>query len=644
MLTTKVKSFLKKCSSCLWQKQCINSESLTQAVVIPVLSFLICCIPLLLNEAPAYANENFHEVVSVKFENSNMQVFSELSNSFFHEDTISPLSNPLFLLSDGMLACQEAYGLFPCSNSLPGNLFLILAYGFLLLTAAKLISKGSEQLLEVMNPGLIGGLLLPVLGALPDAALICTSGIGGTVEEAQQEVLVGIGVLAGSTTLILSGAWAGSLVAGRCDLSGPGNTAKDLTLTRGYDLFHTGITTDEQTRWGALIMIFSVAPYICAQLPLLDQHPEEGPESALAGCILALSGMVLYCSYQVASPWLQKKKIEEARLQLLRTSALQSISSFSSNLILSSSASPHEWSELPADRILREIFTYFDRNEDGKIQQDELRGLILGLNIDSGSFEDEEQVEKWLNEFDLNTDGMLSEAEFLVGIRNWANRVTKQRRAFKFQQIRDSIALNDPKFWGSKLEEAREALKLLELELEQDEEVSSSAEGENSYIDASKLYKESAIYLVLGALLAALFSDPLIDSIQGFSNASRIPPFFVAFVVVPFASNASELFSSIIFAMKKRKRNISLTYSQIYGSVTMNNTLCLGIFLAIVYARGLTWDFSSEVTVVLLNILSVGLIGVSRTTFPLWYAAPVISLYFISLGGVALLDNLLGWH
>lgn len=39
--------------------------------------------------------------------------------------------------------------------------------------------------MQVLNPGLIGGLLLPILGALPDCAIILMSGIGGTVEEAQ---------------------------------------------------------------------------------------------------------------------------------------------------------------------------------------------------------------------------------------------------------------------------------------------------------------------------------------------------------------------------------------------------------------------------------------------------------------------------
>ncbi|KAI5054922.1 hypothetical protein GOP47_0030067 [Adiantum capillus-veneris] len=632
-----IESFQKVLRSFIWQIQCSNVEICGRLAVLSIFSsLLVCCPPLCLNEAPASAHEIFQKEATFVMDSSARNLAQDLS--------LVTKATPLFSLSDNASVCEEAYGVFPCSNSLPGNLFLMLVYGYLLLLAARFISEGSELLLEVMNPGLIGGLVLPVLGALPDAALICASGVGGTVEEAQQEVLVGVGVLAGSTTLILSVVWAGSLVAGRCDLSGPGHTAKDLTLTHGFDLFRTGITTDEQTRWGALIMIASGAPYICAQLPLLDKHPEQGPESALAGCILALSGLVLYSGYQIASPWLQKKKIEEARLQYLRTSALQGISAFSENLMVPSALSFQEQAIARSDPILQEIFASFDKNADGKIERDELRGLILGLNIDKGSFQDKEQVEIWFKEFDVNTDGMLSEAEFLVGIRNWANRVAKQRKTFKFQQIKNSMLRIAPNFWGAKLEEAKQALDLLEAELEQDDKVSSDKDEENGVLNASKIYQKSLIYLVSGAALAATFSDPLIDSIQGFSNASRIPPFFVAFVVVPLASNASELFSSIVFAMKKRKRNISLTYSQIYGSVTMNNTLCLGIFLGIVYARGLTWDFSSEVTVVLLNILLVGLIGASRVTFPLWYAIPVFSLYFLSLGGVALLDNLLGWQ
>lgn len=76
----------------------------------------------------------------------------------------------------------------PESDTVTGTSFLMAVYGYLLLQGANLISDGSELLLEVLDPGIIGGLVLPVLGALPDSAIIAMSGLGGTVAEAQEQV------------------------------------------------------------------------------------------------------------------------------------------------------------------------------------------------------------------------------------------------------------------------------------------------------------------------------------------------------------------------------------------------------------------------------------------------------------------------
>lgn len=43
----------------------------------------------------------------------------------------------------------------------------------------------------------------------------------------------------------------------------------------------------------------------------------------------------------------------------------------------------------------------------------------------------------------------------------------------------------------------------------------------------------------------------------------------------------------------------------------MNNTLCLGIFAALVAFRGLTWQYSAEVTVILLVQVIMGVIALS---------------------------------
>lgn len=68
--------------------------------------------------------------------------------------------------------CEATYGFLPCTTNALGNVFLILVYGYLMFLAATFLSNGSELLMQILGPGLIGGLLLPMLGALPDAMLI----------------------------------------------------------------------------------------------------------------------------------------------------------------------------------------------------------------------------------------------------------------------------------------------------------------------------------------------------------------------------------------------------------------------------------------------------------------------------------------
>lgn len=53
---------------------------------------------------------------------------------------------------------------------------------------------GAEMLLDLGLPAaLIGGIVLPLLGAVPDAAMIVASGVGGSRDEANKQIAVGMG-------------------------------------------------------------------------------------------------------------------------------------------------------------------------------------------------------------------------------------------------------------------------------------------------------------------------------------------------------------------------------------------------------------------------------------------------------------------
>jgi hypothetical protein len=83
---------------------------------------------------------------------------------------------------------------------------------------------------------------------------------------------------------------------------------------------------------------------------------------------------------------------------------------------------------------------------------------------------------------------------------------------------------------------------------------------------------------------------------------------------------------------------------QVYGAVTINNTVVLGVFLYVVAARGLDWVYSSEVVAICGSTLIMGAIGASQTTFKTWYGGVACALYPLSLLTVWLLDTRLGWQ
>ena len=56
------------------------------------------------------------------------------------------------------------------------------------------MTDGAELLLDLGLPaGIIGGVVLPLLGAIPDSVMIVFSGLSGDREEANTQIAVGMG-------------------------------------------------------------------------------------------------------------------------------------------------------------------------------------------------------------------------------------------------------------------------------------------------------------------------------------------------------------------------------------------------------------------------------------------------------------------
>ena len=61
---------------------------------------------------------------------------------------------------------------------------------------------GAEMMLDLGLPAsLIGGIVLPLLGAVPDSAMIIASGVGKSRDQANKEIAVGMGYVMWSTVV-----------------------------------------------------------------------------------------------------------------------------------------------------------------------------------------------------------------------------------------------------------------------------------------------------------------------------------------------------------------------------------------------------------------------------------------------------------
>ncbi|KAG8502529.1 hypothetical protein CXB51_001128 [Gossypium anomalum] len=518
-------------------------------------------------------------------------------------------------------SCEQSYGFLPCTTTVLGNMFLIIVYGYLMYLAATYLSYGSELLLEILGPGIVGGLFLPMLGALPDAMLILVSGLSGTVETAQSQVSVGMGLLAGSTVMLLTVIWGSCIIVGKCDL--PDSIAIDGTNTKGFNLKESGVSTDIWTCYAARIMAISVIPFLIVQLPQALSSTSGRHLAVLIALITSLLMLVSYCVYQVCQPWIQRRRLAFAKHKHVISGILRHLKKHALGRLLTDDGEPDT-------EIIRKLFDTIDENHDGGLSPSELRALIIGIRFEEIDLDQDDAVSKVIADFDTSRDNLVQEDEFVEGITKWINEA-KQTGGAYLESNTGTFKFIDHFHQQTKREHA-----LLGSE-EQSDEVVENVE------NPRWISIKAVLMLLIGTLIAAAFADPLVDAVDNFSEATSIPSFFISFIALPLATNSSEAVSAIIFASRKKQRTTSLTFSELYGAVTMNNVLCLSVFLALIYVRGLTWDFSSEVLVILIVCIVMGAFASFRTTFPLWTCLVAYILYPFSLGLVYVLDYIFGW-
>jgi Ca2+/Na+ antiporter len=542
---------------------------------------------------------------------------------------------------------SDIVGGFPGSVQL---LFLICVYGYILYISAKLIADGSELLSVVLDPGLVGGLLLPVMGAVPDCAIVLFSGLG---DDAQNQLKVGVGTLAGSTIMLLTLPWFACAFVGRVDviddssndesaLLSKGKKPKGLTctytstpkLTPGLSFWDTMLKTGVQppatVKGSAVIMICSALAYLIIQGPAFALSKDSISDAAKVENTWALAGLIVsslmfatfsaYCVFSANAIELQKARLIASRKEAVNRKLVSMVSLLRIEDDLDKDDSS---STAASDDILKSLFSKYDLNGNGTLDIMEVKNMLHSLSIRITS----SQIKTLMEEYG-GDDKLINESEFVGLAKSIASRQTTT-------ESRDVVVKEHGALQSGGDEEE---------ENDDDDEEEEEDEEENGNLTKFQILSQSCGTLLLGVGMCVVFSDPMVDALTEVGNRWGISPFYISFIITPIVSNASELLSSLQFAAKKTRRSIDMTYQQLLGASTMNNTLCLSVFLVLVYARKLAWEFSAEVlTILTVEIVVFAVTYTSKNSvLPLWKAAIPLMCFPLSLVMVWVLENKLG--
>lgn len=551
----------------------------------------------------------------------------------------------------------------PSEVGATGLIWLFFSYGYVLFSASNLISQGSDLLLLVPSlAGLVGGVVLPLLGAVPDGAIMLFSGMGD-IATAQETLSIGVGALAGSTIMLLTIPWGLSVYGGRVNLKASPDGELKATyntkpkLTEGLPLKEqgnmTGVVITDEIKNGSKIMILTLIPYVIIQGPASflkggDNIAQEEKNWALLGLIICLIGFVLYLKIQV-----QKSKEDEEKFHrmeviksLLKNGEVSLSGAFHGIIeafdteelenkgndgyqsvevsIIKESKRPSPAVEEYLSEVLKVPFQKYDKNKNAQLEKTEVR---LFLSDFKENLTDEE-VDELFQKYDTDGDENLSFQEFVWACYSIliAAKVIERPGGSPASAVESTFA-KTAKFVATS-EEGNE---------EEEEEMSPDIAALPAEEQEAAIKAKAFTMLAIGTSLVLLFSDPMVDVMQEIAVRVGISPFYISFILAPLASNASEVIASMYYASKKTTKSITVSFSALQGAACMNNTFCLSIFMGLIYFRGLAWQYTAETIAiigvqVILYFLTQGSVMTLKTAFV------ILSIFPLSIALVASLE------
>jgi len=433
--------------------------------------------------------------------------------------------------------------------------------------------------------------------------------------------------------------WFLALLAGRVDLDGDGKPNYKKKLSKDATYTTSGAGVDESIKdAGKLMLVTCLLPYSIVQIPswisgcgfqdcgcspdsadfekCKQNAAAEGHPYALIGLVVA---GLLFLMYLV----LQYINLEDGVVaQRKRFNTL--IKSLKSGAV-------------GVEILVSEFGVGSDDAEYGTMVKEgtffhfAMKGMFKMYNTDSrGASKGNIDVQEM--------GAMLQDLHFPTSLRTALNKASKQSGGLTFEGL-CKIVYEWAKESG--LEESVFAAK--EAEDDDEEEEEEMPDDILAEKDPSKqqqmIWLRSFQYMLGGTAVVLVFSDAMCDILSTLGERTGINSFYVAFVLAPLASNASELLAAKAYAEKKTQVTMTISLSSLLGAACMNNTFCLGIFLYQIYSNNLIWEFSAE-TLSIVFVQVIMAFFAFQSVQKAWWAFIIMSLFPLSVVLVWVLENI----
>lgn len=550
-------------------------------------------------------------------------------------------------------------------SSLSGlvQVFLLLCvYGGVLFKASELIAHGSELLLLVPSlRGIVGSVVLPILGAVPDGAIVLFSGLG---PNAQETLSVGVGALAGSTSMLLTVPWFLSILAGRVNIQNGSTTyhhrPHKLTPSGNLSLDGTGVEPMPMVRISGRIMLLTAASYLVIQAAALSTGAFFAADKTVAATkaaakseklpatfcfVICLAFFVWYLYYQVTATEeeieYRETVVDELKQKAIRNGEVSLSAAFKE--IWSAAIDADEATGLNAEEqkkrrlasLLQVFFHAYDYDNNRTIDKLELQNLMRDL----GERCSHEEITELYSKMDANGNGKIELSEFIAAMPAFI--LARAHMRVDPASKSAPVAIPQDAENGTITAELNEEENEEEEEEEEEEEVPHDLRDEDPDSQIRNVMRRSFQMMALGTALVLIFSDPIVTVMSDVGERIGISAFYISFMLAPLASNASELLAAYTYGKKKTRKTITISFSTLLGAAILNNTFVLSIFMFLIAVKGLAWQFTAETISILVVEVCMGWLS-QKKIMTLRHGVYALLLFPGSLAIVAFLENVVG--